>query len=110
MKKISIILFVCAVFITASYANNFYAFYTRVETGDPLAKKSPVGKYADVVVQLENGKVIFTRSSSYLPYWQVNNKKWLIEEIIPRSGDGSGKRPDKNNIYSYVRLIQQAKF
>lgn len=107
MKKISIILFVCAVFITASYANNFYAFYTRVETGDPLDKKSPVGKYADVVVQLENGKVIFTRSSSYLPYWQVNNKKWLIEEIIPRSGDGSGKRPDKNNIYSYVRLIQQ---
>ena len=57
-------------------------------------------------MQLKSGKVVFHRSSSYLPYWETENGKWYFDEIIPRSGDGPEKRPDKNNIYSFVRLIE----
>jgi hypothetical protein len=29
----------------------------------------------------------------------------MFDEVVPRSGDGTTRRPDKNNIYSYVRII-----
>ena len=91
---------------TGADQENFFAYYTKIDSGEPWEKYSKTAKHADLVVQLKSGRVVFHRSSSYLPYWETENGKWYFDEIIPRSGDGPEKRPDKNNIYSFVRLIE----
>jgi hypothetical protein len=103
------VIFVFYLFLSLSiFGNNkdkFYAYYTKINTGADWENYSKTDKYTDLVVQLGNGKIVFHRSSSYLPYWQTEEGKWYFEEISSRSGDGPKERPDKNNIYSYVRLI-----
>jgi len=54
-----------------SSAENFYAYYTKIDSGEKFDKYSRAGKYADIVVNLSQGKLVFHRSSSYLPYWQT---------------------------------------
>ena len=71
-------------------SNNFGAYYTHIVTSDEFEKYSRTGDYADIIVDLgkENGKFIFWRGSSYLPYWEtVKGEKVYVDEIIPRSGD-----------------------
>jgi len=97
------------VFITLSgcvQTRGFFAYYTKIDSGEKWERYSRTGKYTDVVVQLPQGQFVFHRSSSYLPYWQTKKGKWFVPEIIPRRGDGPPKRPDKNNLYSFVRIIE----
>jgi len=89
-----------------SSADNFYAYYTKIDSGKDFEKYSRTGKYADIVVKLPQGKLVFHRSSSYLPYWQTENGTWYFDEIVKRSGDGPAKRPDKNNLYAFARIIE----
>jgi hypothetical protein len=97
-----------AVLAAAATAQNFNAYYTKISTGEEWETHSPIGEYADLVVNVGEGKLTFHRSSSYLPLWKTEMGQWYAEEIIPRSGDGPARRPDKNNIYSFVRLIEES--
>jgi hypothetical protein len=102
------ILAVAAVPVSAA---DFGAYYTRVDSGEPFEKFSRTGPHADVVVRgigPEKGRLVFWRGSSYLPYWQVGEKTWFLEELIERSGDGPEKRPDRVNTYSVVRIIESS--
>ncbi len=85
-------------------ASFFGAYYTRLDYEDEIT-----GKYADIVVKLdENQQLIFSRESSYLPYWETEKGKWFVDEIVPRKGDGNKIKPDKYNRYSYVRIIENS--
>lgn len=90
---------------TGTYAvGNFYAYYTKLAYEDGIS-----GPYADIVVSYgDKGDFIFSRESGFLPCWQNESGQWYVDELVERSGDGDAKRPDKNNIYSYVRLIEES--
>ena len=84
-------------------SSDFYAYYTRLAYHDD----NNTGKYADIVVNLgATGQFVFSREYSYLPYWQVSNKKHFAERIVPFVGDGPAGRPDKINQCSHVRIIE----
>lgn len=99
-------LFSLLLFISTTLARDFYAYYTKINSGEPWEAYSRTAQHADLVVQLSQGKLVFHRSSSYLPVWKTDSGQWYVEEIIPRKGDGPEERPDKHNIYSFVRLIE----
>ena len=104
----SLVFSLCLLISGVVFGNNnsaFYAYYTKIDSGEPWEVLSRTGQHADLVVQLGQGQIVFHRSSSYPPCWKANNGEWYFDEIIPRRGDGPKKRPDKNNIYSFVRLI-----
>jgi hypothetical protein len=86
----------------------FGAYYTHLKTGQPWENYSRTGKYADVVVNVAKagGSLIFWRGNSYLPYWKTGKGQWNLEEIIPRTGDGTKPMPDRNNVYSHVEVIE----
>jgi hypothetical protein len=88
--------------------DSFRAYYTRINSGEEFEKYARVGDYADIVVDLgtKNGKLVFWRGSSYLPYWQTANGRWFVREIVPRKGDGNDQMPDKVNTYSHVKIIE----
>lgn len=99
----------CSSNYTLSPSEDFGAYYTHIVTNDEFEKFSRTGDYADIIVDLgkENGKFAFWRGSSYLPYWEtVNGKKIFVDEIIPRSGNGSKTMPDKVNSFSVVKIIE----
>jgi hypothetical protein len=109
MKKFYLTLFISIAGISISLAqNDFYAYYTKINTGEPWEEHSRTGEHADLVVKLNKGELVFHRATSYLPFWKTDKGKWFVDEIIPRSGDGPEERPDKNNIYSFVRLIHDS--
>jgi len=82
--------------------SDFSAYYTSYGEADDIT-----GPYADIVVRFPDGKkLVFCRTSSYLPFLENNGQKWFMQELIPRNGDGEGLRPDKYNRYSYVRIIK----
>jgi hypothetical protein len=90
-------------------SKDFGAYYTHIVTSDEFEKYSRTGDYADIIVDLgkENGKFVFWRGSSYLPYWETaKGEKVYADEIIPRSGDGSKTMPDKVNSFSVVKIIE----
>lgn len=87
----------------------FGAFYTKVDSGEEFEKYSRTGPRADIVVRgigPENGRLVFWRGSSYLPYWEVGGEQHFMEELTERSGDGPRKRPDKVNTYSRVKIVE----
>ncbi|MBN2209851.1 MAG: LamG domain-containing protein [Sedimentisphaerales bacterium] len=88
--------------------SDFYAHYTKVDSGESFEQYSRTGEYADVVAAFDNipGKLVFWRGSSYLPYWETSSGKWHLEEIVPRSGDGDAKMPDRVNAFSRVQIIE----
>lgn len=90
-------------------ASDFYAFYTKLHTGESWEENSKTGPFADLIVRLDSGQLVFHRERSYLPFWETDSGRWFLDEIIFRSGDGPRQRPDKNNIYSFVRLIHENK-
>jgi hypothetical protein len=90
---------------------DFGAYYTRLVTGAEWEMFDRTGDFADIVVDLGSGqgKFIFWRGASYLPYWEnASGKKFFVEEIIPRRGDGEGLMPDRVNTYSHVSLIESS--
>jgi hypothetical protein len=108
MKIKSLLSFAFIITLILSFENlaveNFYAYYAAYSGSDDIT-----GPYADIVVQLgENEQVIFNRESSYLPFFKTNEKKIYFNEAIKRSGEGTGKRPDADNKYSYVRIIKNS--
>lgn len=87
--------------------NDFAAYYTKIDSGQPFEKYSRTGPFADIVVNLKpNHQLIFQRDSSYLPCWKTPQGQWYVDEILPRSGDGTKKMPDRVNAVSYVRIIE----
>jgi hypothetical protein len=85
---------------------DFFAYYTKVNNGEDWENHSRTAEHADVVVQLNDGRFVFQRATSYLPYWETQSGQWSVAEIVPRKGNGPKNRPDKNNIYAFVRLIE----
>ena len=88
----------------------FGAYYTRMETGQDWESFSRTGKDADIVVRVAKagGQLVFWRGTSYLPYWKTDKGQWNLEEIIPRSGDGPEPMPDRLNVYSHVKVIENS--
>lgn len=90
-------------------SKDFGAYYTHIVTNDEFEKYSRTGDYADIIVDLgkENGKFVFWRGSSFLPYWEtVYGEKIFVDEIISRSGNGNKSMPDKVNSFSVVKIIE----
>ena len=98
----------CVYFLICSiaYGADFHAYYTKINSGESFEKYSRTGDYADIVVEVLDGKFVFWRGSSYLPYWESGNDKCSVKEMIRRSGDGNENRPDKVNTYSRVALVE----
>lgn len=100
------------IFTNTSFAlefpDDFYVYYTKIESGREFEKHSRTSEFADIVVNVGRGegKLVFWRGSSYLPYWQTEKGKWLLKEEIPRIGDGPKQRPDNVNTYSHVEIIE----
>jgi hypothetical protein len=105
-KRIPVFFFIA---LTVNYAfsqTGFGGYYTRLNTGQDWEAYSRTGEFADLIVRLQAGSLVFWRGNSYLPYWKTRNGQWNLDEIIPRSGDGAGSMPDKVNTYSHVEFIQ----
>ncbi len=81
-------------------------YYTEINSGAEFERLSRTGPYADIVVEVGAGKLVFWRGTSYLPYWETADGKWPVEEIVPRHGDGPKQRPDRVNKYSRISLIE----
>jgi uncharacterized protein YjdB len=87
----------------------FFAYYSRVTTGEDFEQYDRTGEFADIVVQVGRvGRLVFGRASSYLPYWQTATGKWSLDEIVARSGDGTALRPDRVNAFSHVALVESS--
>jgi hypothetical protein len=93
-------------------SNKFYAYYTKLPSNFEILEDYQdqlFGRYSDLVIQFrDQGKVIFSRNSSYLPVWQYGHQTWQFEEVVVRHGDGPEFRPDILSKYSHVRLISQS--
>ncbi|UCD53239.1 MAG: LamG domain-containing protein [Phycisphaerales bacterium] len=87
-------------------ARDMQAYYTKINSGQEFERYSRTGPYADIVVKLEEGKFVFWRGSSYLPYWETSQGKWFVGELFERQGDGPSERPDKVNTYSRVIIAE----
>jgi len=90
------------------YAGTIHAYYTKIDSGQPFERTSRTGAYADIVVQLDKGRFVFWRGSSYLPYWETGQGKWFVDELVERKGDGPAQRPDKVNTYSHVDIVENS--
>lgn len=101
-----IILFLGAVL----YGQSFKAYYTNAgDNFDALEMDQDkiFGKYADLVIDYGKGsKILFSRNTSYLPVWTVEDSVWKFTKFIERVGDGNTQRPDILSRYSHVRLIE----
>jgi len=86
----------------------FGAYYTRKNVDESWHRQSRTDEYADVSVRFGNGpaELVFWRGSSYLPYWTAGDTMIPLKEIIPRTGDGPARRPDRINRYARVRILQ----
>jgi Concanavalin A-like lectin/glucanases superfamily len=106
----TVLVFLSSIFLTnAAYCQiDFWAYYTIINTGEKREAYSRTGEKSDVIVKISTaeGKLIFCRGNSYLPYWETKIGKWDLPEIIPRKGDGVNPMPDRSNVYSYVRIIE----
>lgn len=108
MKPMMILLIVTAVSV---HAAEFGAYYTKIDSGEAFEAFSRTGPEADIVVRgigEENGRFVFWRGSSYLPYFEVKGKMWFVPELTERQGDGTKKRPDRVNTYSVARIIENS--
>jgi len=101
--QVSLMILFCAGLACAGELN---AYYDKVDSGQEFERYSRTGPYADIVIEVGDGKFVFWRGSSYLPYWQTDEGKWYVDEVVPRSGDGPHQRPDKVNTYSRIFLIE----
>jgi len=107
MKKktlLSLLLILFSVSILPQKDSGFYSYYTSYDKSDNIT-----GPYADIVVKLGTfGEVVFSRESSYLPFFNAKEKKIYFDEIIKRNGDGTDIKPDVDDKYSYLRIIKNS--
>jgi hypothetical protein len=89
-----------------SFQNTIIGYYTRL----PFNDSGFTGKFADIVIDLpQKGQFIFSREYSYQPYWvPAGGKRFLVERLVPRLGNGPAERPDKNNICSNVAIVEKS--
>ena len=108
MKKHMGSIGVCVVLVMISgvAAADIEAYYTKVNSGEGFEEFSRTGPYADIVVELDLGRLVFWRGSSFLPYWETGSGREYVDEIVARSGDGTEQQPDKVNTFSRVALIE----
>ena len=75
-------------------SDKFYAYYTQLPSNLQILKDYQdqlFSRYSDLVIQFgDQGKVIFSRNTSYLPAWQYGHQAWPFQEVIVRQGDGPG--------------------
>lgn len=90
---------------------DFFAYYTHVRSGDPFERYSRTGDETDIVVHIgaADGKLVFWRGASYLPYWETAQGRWPLEEIVPRHGDGTATMPDRVNLFSHAEIIESSR-
>lgn len=93
--------------VSASAAD-FHASYTHIASNEPFEKFSRTGDDADIVVKLgaPEGRLVFWRGTSYLPYWETAKGQWPLEEIVARRGNGTATMPDRVNLFSHVEIIE----
>jgi len=98
---------VCFFAIPMAIAQEFGAYYTKLNSGGQFEKTARVGDYADIVVRIDaEREFIFWRASSYLPHLKTSSRRQYVEELVKRSGDGDGMRPDRVNIFSRVKIVE----
>ncbi len=98
---IKILFFLTTIFFMSvniqAEGNKFYAYYTKVQH----SATDYMGKYADLIVVLEDGKQLeFTRKTGYQPLWKTSSGTFLIDDLFP------GRDQDFEFNYNYVRLIK----
>ncbi len=111
MKKILLIALLASLLGQVSAQKTpapFYAYYTHLQSSAVFEQYSAAGEYADIVVVLPAGKLVFWRGTSYLPQWQTSKGKWNLEELVPRQGDGDKTMPDRANTFSHVAIIKSS--
>lgn len=58
------------------------------------------GKHADIIVHVRDaGELVFSRETSYLPYWKTPSGQFSFQELVARQKDIAC-------LYSYVRIIE----
>ncbi len=68
------------------------------------------GKFNDIVVEFNpSQRLVFGKSTSFLPLWISGNATWKLPEVIARKGDGTESRPDLISRYSHARVIKQSR-
>lgn len=90
-------------------AADFYACFTKIDSGEDFERVSRTGAEADIVVHIGEveGRLVFWRGTSYLPYWETERGRWSLPELVRREGDGTAKRPDRVNTFSHVHVVEQ---
>ena len=106
MREVSFLFTTILMVSNIALAGGLKAYYDKVDSGEEFETYSRTGPYADIVIEVGDGKFVFWRGSSYLPYWETDIGKWFVDEVVPRSGDGPRQRPDKVNTYSRIFLIE----
>ena len=99
----------CFFATSSTLASDFGAYYTKLNSDGNFEKIARVGDYADIVVRIDSEReFIFWRASSYLPHLKTSSLREYVEEVIERSGDGTGLRSDRVNIFSRVKIIENS--
>ena len=107
-KRVVILLILLVLTFQTQAQNDFRGYYTKINKGEAWEKYSRTTEHADIIVELNEGKLVFWRGTSYLPCWETENGSWSFEEVIERNGDGTDKRPDKHNTFSHVKLVESS--
>ncbi|WP_299579980.1 hypothetical protein [uncultured Microbulbifer sp.] len=88
---------------------DFYAYYSRMDSGESWEAHQMVSEFADIVVNFsDTEQFYFWRASSYLPRWHTGQGVNYVEQLFETRGDGVGLRWDKLNRHSHVRIIRQS--
>jgi hypothetical protein len=108
-RSIFFIFFVVFAISIARSQDDFYAYYTKLNSGMDFEISSRTMDHADLVVNLgiNDKQLIFWRASSYLPFIKDKTGDHYLDEFVQRSGDGNELMPDKYNRFSWVRLIEE---
>ncbi|WP_444921089.1 hypothetical protein ACJJID_00950 [Microbulbifer sp. CnH-101-G] len=94
---------------TRHTGDEFYAYYSRMDSGEPWEAHQMVSEFADIVVHFsDKERFYFWRASSYLPRWHTDEGVNYVEQLFDTQGDGAGLRWDKLNRHSHVRIIRQS--
>ncbi len=61
-------------------AQEFGAYYTKLNSGGQFEKTARVGDYADILVRIDaEREFIFWRASSYLPHLKPSSRRQYVE-------------------------------
>ena len=96
-------------FVKQQYVRLQGVFYGRVNSGETWESVAKVGPHANIVVQLgDDGKLVFWRGSSYLPYWETDDGRWYVEEMVARQGDRTRLQHDKICQHAHVKIVENS--